>query len=274
MRHSDYRRRRITNIFWLVLASALVLVVAEVTDTALIDHSEWSGWLLFGVFFLLMVYAVRRRLTTLPLGRMSLWLQAHLYLGAFAALVFLLHCDWQLPGGLVGWSLAVSFLGTVITGAVGIVWSRTLPRRITFLGDEVLYDRIRSFSGGLRDEAERLSLQALDSTGSSALADFFQTSAHQLFTRPRFQWRRLYRYTRPTRKIEHELNVLKRYAGDQESGFIEEMLQLVRRKDVLDGHWTFQGTLRYWLFIHLSFSLAVIPLILLHIILVYGFSAA
>ena len=269
---NGFLRRRMTGAGLLLLACLLMLVVVSLVEIALYRSSELTGWTLTATVTLLLSYGLRKRLSMLPIGRVAIWLQLHIYTGLFAVFLFFLHIGWGLPAGWFEIALAFAFLGTIVSGLVGIVWSRTFPRIITRLGDEVLYDRIRGFYTDLQNQAEQCALEALRETGSGALSEFYQQTGYTLFTGPRFQWQRLYRDYQPTNKIERELNTLRRYMRDDELPFLDETLRLVQKKNLLDAHFTLQGALRYWLWVHVVFSVAVIPLILLHIVLVYGFT--
>ena len=266
-------KRRIINSSALVLSCIAAMLLYRISQISFADTSEWTGWVLVASIVFLMLYAVRRRLSMLTLGSMSSWLQAHLYVAFFAIFVFLMHLDWSIPNGWFGVGLAVCLLGVLVTGFVGIFWSRRLPSLLTALGDEVLYDRIPGFSAALRDEAEAKILAAVKNSDSIEMADFYQGIGHQYFSRPKFQWSRLYRKYQPQRKIKRELETLRRYAGADGSVLIDEIIELIDKKSLLDAHYTFQGALRYWLFVHLAFALSIIPLVLVHIVLVYNFSS-
>ncbi|MFT5612575.1 MAG: hypothetical protein ACI9WC_000150 [Arenicella sp.] len=270
---AKFARRRRMNFSLLLLSCLMVAVLLRLVDISLANPTEWSGWILLIGCFALFVYAGRKRLSMLPLGRVAIWLQAHLYIGMFCLFVFGMHIEWRFPSGWFENGLAVSFIGTVVTGVIGIFWSRKLPGRITRLGDEVMYDRIPSFAVALNNEAEQLVLESVEKTGSLAVADFYQKSGHYFFGRPRFQWPRLYRAHEPSHKLERELDSLRRYMRDDDSVFADQMCQLVRKKDLLDAHYTLQGALKHWLTVHVVFAAAIIPMVLLHIVLVYGFTS-
>jgi len=271
MLHTPTRKRRLVNTLVLLIACVLVLLCLKVVEVSLGDISEWSGWILLCSIVVLIFYAVRKRLSTLPIGRVAIWLQVHIYLGLFSLFVFALHIELRWPTGWFETALAISMLGTVITGLIGLYWSRTLPTIITRLGDEVLYERIKGFSVSLRDTAEEQVLEAVKNTGSHALSDFYKSIGQQVFAKPNFQWRRLYRAYSPMNKIERKLSAARALMNPQEAESADQFLLILQKKELLDAHYTYQGVLKHWLFIHLAFSLAMIPLIAIHVILVYSF---
>lgn len=252
-----------------VFSALLAFLVAE---ASLRSSAEWSGWSVVASVLILLLYGIRKRVSTLPLGRVAHWLQLHIYLGLFCIFVFLMHIDWSLPTGWFEIALATSFVGTVFSGLLGLYWTRTLPTQLTRLGDEVIYDRITGFVSNLRAEAEQTVLEAVEVSGSSALADFYQRTAYNYFVAPNFQWPRLYRDYFENQKVNRALAVSKRFMATEELPFADRLDEIIKQKNLLDAHYTWQGVLRYWLIIHLAFSLALVPLICLHVVLAYNFA--
>lgn len=272
MLHSPTQRRRVINTLVLLVACGAAVFMVRVAKIALGEPAEWSGWMLAVSALVLLLYAARKRLSTLPLGRVAHWLQVHLYLGVFCLFVFLLHTGWRWPNGIFESVLALSFIGTILTGLLGIYWSRTVPSELTRLGDEVIYERIKGFTQNLRETVESEVLQAVEGNGSKALADFYQAHGHRYFSKPRFQWARLYQRQFPNKKIHQELELARRFMTPAELERAEVVKNLVEQKNRLDAHYTWQGVLKYWLQVHLAFSLSMIPLVLLHIVLAYSFA--
>ena len=156
MLHSATRKRRLINSLLLLLACLVAVFSVQVAEVSLANPNELSGWALFTAVFVLLFYAVRKRLSTLPLGRVAHWLQVHIYTGLFCLFIFFIHIGWQWPNGWFELALSVSLIGTILTGLLGLYWSRTLPAALTRLGDEVLYERINGFCVRLRNEAEKI----------------------------------------------------------------------------------------------------------------------
>lgn len=274
MLHTPTKRRRVINTAVLIIGCLLAVLMFRVAEVSLANPAEWSGWTVLVSVIVLLIYAVRKRLSTLPLGRVAHWLQVHIYLGIFCLFVFLMHIGWRIPNGWFEGALAFTFVGTILTGLVGLYWSRTLPSELTRLGDEVIYERINGFVGKIRMQAEAEILNAVEASGSRALADFYQSTGHDYFSRPRFQWARLNLNYFPNRKIHQALEISRRFMTADETPFADRIEELIEQKNRLDAHFTWQGTLKHWLFVHLAFSLSMIPLVILHVILAYSFALA
>lgn len=272
MLNAPSQRRRVINTLVLLVACVVAYFGLNIISIALANPSEWSGWVLLASCVLLLIYAARKRLSTLPLGRVAHWLQVHLYLGVFCLFVFFLHTDWGLPNGWFEVGLAICFIGTIVTGLLGIYWSRTLPTEITRLDDEVIYERIPGFVNRLRDQAEAEILAAVESSGSQALSSFYQREGAEFFASPRFLWRTLIRNRLPSRKTRQSLRLSFRYMASEELEHAQKLEELIEQKNRLDAHYTWQGVLKHWLFVHLAFAFSLVPLVFLHVVLAYAFS--
>jgi hypothetical protein len=70
-----------------------------------------------------------------------------------------------------------------------------------------------------------------------------------------------------------EVDELRRYLNDAERATLQKLGDLVRRKDGLDYHHALQTTLKLWLFVHLPLTYSLMIFSVLHVVLVYAFSA-
>ncbi|NND81687.1 MAG: hypothetical protein HKN50_04590 [Gammaproteobacteria bacterium] len=265
------RRRR--NTLLTLILGAVIAFTLVLADISFRSTSEWSGWMLVVGCLFLYLYSIRKRWSTLPVGRVAHWLQFHLYLSALVLLLFLFHLDWQLPSGWLGVSLAIVFAGTLISGMLGIYWSRVVPGLLTRLGDEVIYQRIPGIARKLNTQADALIMKSVEETDSVALAEYYENTAHRYFGAPKFQWWRLINSHESQHKSERELETLSRYMRPEEIAFADELRDLIRQKNLLNAHHTLQGLLKNWLLTHVTFSIAVLPLLILHIVVVFGFAA-
>ena len=69
-----------------VLATAVLATWAwlHTYESSLQVPQYLSGWLLLLSTLILLLYGIRKKITTLPLLSNAMWLQLHLYLGLFA----------------------------------------------------------------------------------------------------------------------------------------------------------------------------------------------
>ncbi len=264
------RRRAVT-----LTAIAGVLMTAWLTARALALHetAELSGWILFGTVLFLAGYNGRKKLTYPPLLKSSTWLQLHIYIGFLAVLLFVLHTGPHLPNGPLEATLAGLFVMVAASGIVGLVLTRTLPRRLTVRGEEVLFERIPMLRRELRDRAERLVISCAEETHRTTLADFYTRRLAGFLAGPRHFRGHLLQSSRPLRRMLDELGSLKRYLNEQERRAVVELAGIVEAKDGLDYHHAVQALLKGWLFVHIPLTFAMLILGAAHGVIALAFQA-
>ena len=72
--------------------------------------------------------------------------------------VFALHTGLRLPNGILEGALATLYVGTVISGLVGLYLTRTIPAQLARVGEEVLYERIPALNRQVQRQAGDLVL--------------------------------------------------------------------------------------------------------------------
>ena len=73
-------------------------------------------------------------------------------------------------------------------------------------------------------------------------------------------------------RMRGEMLSLKRYLDDRNRMILEEMLECVSTKDMLDYQYAHQLALKAWLFAHIPLTYSLLLLALVHVMLVYAFS--
>ena len=68
-----------------------------------------------------------------------------------------------------------------------------------------------------------------------------------------------------------EIHAQLRYLDEAESEYLAKIEDLVAQKDGLDYQYAHQSLLKYWLFVHVPLTYALLVLALLHLILVHAF---
>jgi hypothetical protein len=187
------RRHRL----WALISVVLVLALAAGTLLPASQQASktahlWGGVLGAALFAFAIALGLRKRYLRLPLGSMSAWTTAHLWLGGAAFAVGLWHARFR-PGSALGASLLVALLLVVVSGVVGVVMQSIVPRLMTSrLPDEspaddlgpVFAEHARSVDaliertaceGAVSDEA----LAALRSFHDTTVVPFFRTPLSQ-----------------------------------------------------------------------------------------------
>ncbi|HRX81311.1 MAG TPA: hypothetical protein P5307_19715, partial [Pirellulaceae bacterium] len=165
--------RRTRNLGMTVVAALLILWLSDVMTTALQDTSRMSGWGLLAMIGFLAAYNLRKKLALLPLGSSASWLQLHIYIALLTAVVFGVHLNWKMPNGLVESILALLYLLVFASGVVGLFLSRSLAKRLTTRGEEVLFERIPVYRKRIQAEVEAIVFSGLEESESTAVAQFY-----------------------------------------------------------------------------------------------------
>src|SRR5438132_9866325 len=99
-----------------------------------------------------MTYPVRKPIYRKRAGALRYWLLAHLYLGAIAGIVLLMHGGSH-GGGLLTSTLMISFDAVIVTGLFGLACYLAVPRVMTSIeGDPLLIEDLQGRRAELREE--------------------------------------------------------------------------------------------------------------------------
>lgn len=229
-----------------------------------------SGYVLFGIVLTLSAYRLRKRWHFLSgLGSSSAWLHFHIYLGFAAFGLFSIHIGFRWPMGTLEQFLATVFMLITGSGFYGLYLTRTYPKKLTAVGNEVLFEQIPIQRRQLVRRAEAL---ALDSKfQSEILIEFIDRRLLPFLTRGRSFYYLLFPNGGTRRTLLTEVENLNRYlASDHQSGTVP-LKRLIQDKDDLDFHYALQGRLKGWLFVHVCLTGVLIVLAGLHTLLVHVF---
>jgi hypothetical protein len=191
-------------------------------------------------------------------------MQAHLYVGLGTAGLYLMHAPFRWPNGVFETLLAALYWATLASGVIGLYWTRSLPRRLSRVGEEVIYERIAAIRGNLRERAQAAVLIGVRTAGATTLGEFYERRLHDYFSSRR-GWRyRLAPNSRLRKSLMVELTEMGRYLSDDERQTAEELFALVRRRDDLDYHEALQWRLKAWLFVHMALTYPLLVAAALH----------
>lgn len=267
-----FARRRLVAVTLLV-AAVLALIWGHRQLAPMMRQVAFlTGWALLAVCLFLTVYNARKKLPFLPLGNSRTWLQLHVYVGYFSFALFFAHTSWRWPTGWFEGTLAALFLAVALSGVVGLFWSRTVPRRLTARGGDVLFERIPIVRRQLADQAKELALKSVSATKSTAIADFYNSRLADFLGQPMHRWRHFFE-GRPLLALQAQIDDLSRFLNADQRAVLEEIARLVRQKDTLDYQHALQLSLRLWLFIHIPLTYSLLIFTALHVVLVFGFSS-
>lgn len=248
---------------WLLVAAAALRAERTLGDPALI-----TGYALFALMIVLGLFNWRKRVLVLPLGTVRQWMIAHGVLGVVAMPLYWQHTGSLWPTGFYEQALALFFYLTMLSGVLGWFIERLLPRRLSDLGAEVIYERIPTELHEVRLRAEALVVEGVAQTGSSTLGRYYSESLHWYFRRPRFLLSHLVGAARGARWIGGHIGALRRYLNEDERAVLDRIEVLALRKNHLDAHYALQSLLKLWLFVHVPGAVLLIALACWHLLAV------
>ena len=244
-----------------------------VTDTVYLQRPEIStGYLLISVMLLPGLFGIRKRLSMLPLGSMAFWTRLHVAIGVTLVPLYWLHVGRFWPQGPYEQALALLFYLVTISGIFGWLIQKYLPRRLTQAGDEIQFERITGAVIQCREQVEQLLREYQQTTGSDTLAQHYIESLSWYFFKPRFLLNHLLGGSYHEYWWRAKTGAIERYLGENEKPFLNDLHHLAERKANIDFHYTLQGLLKLWLFVHIPAVSALSLLIVWHLALVHIYS--
>lgn len=267
----QFASRRKWNTLFSVIFTLVLLVLLNIYGSPLYRLQIWSGWILFASMVFLLFYNLRKKLTMLPLGRAALWMQCHAYIGLITLVMFFQHIHYRFPTGKFELLFAFVFIITTLTGIIGLMLSRIIPKFLSRRGEEVIFERIPLLCSKLRKQAEDILINCAEQTKSGLLFEYYQSHLAEFFFQPKNIFYHLCGSTTPWQRILNKHKTFCRFLNTEEKDYADQLQKLMKQKDDLDYHYALQGLLKAWTFIHYPVSYALMILALLHITLVYAF---
>lgn len=262
--------RRLSWCLGTVVVCALLVGAIAAMNQNLLHGSYVSGYMLLAAILFLAAFNVRKKLTFLPqLGNAATWMQLHIYVGFGTIVLFGSHIAWRVPTGMFESLLALLYVTVAASGIYGLIITRMLPKRLTAIGDEVIFERIPLLRLQIARQARQAALGG--AATSEVIPSFYLRHLQPFFERPRGIAWQAFPNGRRQRKLVQELGELNRYLATEHRSTTQILSDFVRRKDDLDYHYAAQGRLKLWLFLHIGFTYSLIALSLLHALLVHAF---
>jgi hypothetical protein len=268
----SFRSRRRISICVTAIALGAVAVYAWIQAGSLAHTSFFTGSTLLSAVLLLVLLGVRRRLPVLPLGSVSTWTQVHLYTGAFAVGVFILHVPELIGGGLFECGLSIVFWLVTVSGFYGLYASRTLPKKLTAVEGQHRFDRVAWHRDQIAEKGRELLEELDEGSAVRVLGSFYTNYLNPFFeSKPSLAYVLIPSGVR-RRRLLSGLTELNRYLESNGRDTAGRFAALVRRRDDLDYQYALQLRLRLWLVIHCTFSVALVAGGIVHAVMVWRFA--
>ena len=237
------------------------------------DEPLTRGWLtmrwltgfvgLFGVAAVVS-YPLRKQVYRRRAGALRYWLLAHVYSGALAGMVLILHAGAR-TGGWLTTLLYIAFDVVILSGIVGVVSYLIAPRIMTRIeGEPLLVEDLMA----RRDELQK-EQQEIEAKSEGWLKDEIRGRIYPRFKTTAFLWRQFWRredlkaLLAEAREDFRERTT--RLATDDERELLISALVAVVTQRRVDALLLLHRSLRFWIPVHVISTALMLALMLAHI---------
>jgi len=195
---------------------------------------------------------------------------AHIYIGASAGIVLLLHSGTH-TGGVLTTLLYIAFYVVILSGVLGIVCYYVAPRIMTRIeGEPLLVEDLRERRAELRIQSAQILEQS-----QGWLTDEIRDRIYPRFFSRRFLWGQLSRRESLKAAVaqarEEFKERLTRLATDEERGVLISAVETAVTARRIDALLLLHGLLRVWIPAHVISTALMLALMLVHIVQVVFF---
>jgi hypothetical protein len=266
-----FAKRRGLSILVFLGVSVLMLGFCRALYHSLRPDANYTGLALLAVIVFLTLFNARKKIPFLPVLKASTWMQLHIYIGFFSVLLFLVHIRFRMPNGVFEGLLAAVFVIVSLSGVIGIILSRSIPRLLTNSGESLVYERIPVLRALLMSQAENIVVTAEKEVESSSLTEFYSENLRPYFNRRQSIWHMLSGRS-GMRELASRLENLQHYLEAPELPALERLKNLVEQKHNLDFQYSGQRLLKLWLFVHIPFTYSLLVFAIAHGVLALNFT--
>jgi len=130
--------------------------------------------------------SLRKKYPASPLGRLKIWLRAHVWLGLLSFLLILYHAGFRWGHGLAA-VIMWMFLIITLSGIFGLALQNYIPRRMTqLIARETIYQEIPTIVSDLRlDADERVEFVTADLGIGEVEAEFIKAGGVKQYFDPK-----------------------------------------------------------------------------------------
>jgi hypothetical protein len=259
-------------LFWLVW----------IYGNGLRDPRYLDGWVLAGGMSLQLSFHIAIKMDSLAPKSAARWRKIHIFNGYLLIAAFISHSDFSLPDTAFEWALWVGFVLVALSGIFGtfLAWSLEAKHGID---ERVDYDRIPARRAEMAREAHAVASKTDPAAAAIALPappydawimDLYSTQLRDFFQGQRNFTAHLIGSQRPLKRLTDEIDNLSPYVDKQSQEKLAAIKSLVVEKDRLDFARVYLWLTKGWLFVHVPVTYALMVLTVLHVLVVYAFSAA
>jgi hypothetical protein len=245
------------------------------------DPRYLDGWVLAGGMSLQLSFHIAIKTASLSPKSAARWRKIHIFIGYLLIAAFISHSDFSLPDTGFEWALWAGFVLVTLSGILGTYLAWSLQTKYG-IDERIGYDRIPTRRAELARDVHAAVAKTDLATAAIALpAPPYDAWIKDLYTnhlRDFFQGQRnftahLLGSQHPLKRLTDEIDNLSRYVDQRSQEKLAVIKNLVIEKDRLDFARVYLGLTKGWLFVHVPVTYALTVLTVLHVVVVYAFSA-
>lgn len=280
-RRTGYLGRELLVGILIAMMSGALIWVVWIYGNGLRDARYLDGWVLAAGMGLQLLFHIAVKTVRMSPKSMLRWRRFHIFAGLLLISAFVSHSNFALPDTAFEWLLWLCFVLVLASGIFGtyLAWSFKARRGTD---DVVSADRIPIRRSELARDAEAAVALADPAAAAIGLpmpqhdawiADLYASHIRDFFSGQRNSVSHIIGSQRPLKLLTGEIDNLIRYVDKQSQIKLEFLKTLIVEKDRLDYAAVHFGLTKGWLLVHVPVTYALIILSVLHIFVVYAFSA-
>jgi Fe-S-cluster-containing dehydrogenase component len=224
---------------------------------------------LFGVAAV-MTYPLRKQIYRRRAGALRYWMLAHIYFGAIAGVVLLLHSGTR-TGGVLTTLLYIAFDFVILSGVVGVISYYVAPRIMTRIeGEPLLVEDLQERRAELRKQSDEILEQS-----QGWLKDEIRDRIYPRFFSRGFLWQQLSRReslkAALARAREEFKERLTRLATEEERDLLITAVETAVTARRIDALLLLHRSLRVWIPAHVISTALMLAMMIVHVIQVVFF---
>jgi len=218
-----------------------------------------------------MTYPFRKQVYRRRAGALRYWLLAHVYIGAIAGVVLLLHSGTH-TGGLLTTLLWVAFDLTILSGLFGVIAYVVAPRIMTRIeGEPLLVEDLEKRREELRQDTRKIYQQS-----EGWLKDELRERVYPRFLSYGFLWRQIRRREELKALLAQARQEFKerttRTTTEDERDLLIAAVEAAVTLRRVDALLALQWLLRVWIPLHVVSTALMLALMVVHIVQVVFFN--
>ena len=255
----------------MVVGCIAIYIIDYVFESGLGRVGIVTGWILSAMVVFQSFYQ-SKKIGKISFGTSAMWLGCHVCMGFFLIVVFMFHIGWKTPNGLFEVLFTFVFLGTIISGTIGLFLYRTLPGHFLKTKEELTFRRIPLYIRQLREKAEKIALSSIEQSESSVVAEYYNDYIARFFLRPKLLFRHVFKKSdKNLIPIQSSEKLICLILSPEEAKKVHDLADLAREKNDLDYQYTLKYVIKAWVFIHAPLAYSTIVLMIAHIIMIYAY---